>query len=747
MNRNRTQVNRRCRANCRAAGTIAGRMAVSLAFFLAIATGHGSGAHAQAPGPELFAKEPRTPLELWDAIDYLVRTDQAKKALPYLNKFMKSKPDDATLIAIRNRFGPGSILRLSDDPVTRPFAKPLTEALVVAARNYATRPERITRFIGSLTKTAPEREYAIRRLREAGAYAVPFLVEALSRKGLRGEERQQILHAMGQLDNSAVPPLVAVLEGPDPVLAADGATALGMIGDERAIPYLTAPAALPDTPPGLRSAAREAITRLNGQPFDAQPRTPTRVLTDAAWQYHRHQVELGDEPVVVWTWDKQRNTVTPGEVSLTEAEATVGLRLAKDALRLSPGDRSAQIIQLSLTLEKAIERVGFTSFPAQDQATFSAAKEAGPSLLTDVLKAAIADRKTDLAAVVASALGSVIDRKALSATGRPHALVDAIYAPGRRLQFAAAKAVVKLAPTEKFPGSSRVVSTLARFLPNQVLPRAIVIDANPNRGSQLAGFLINLGYDSELEVTGKQGFVAANTAADVELILISYDLFGRGWALNDTLANLKADSRTAAIPIFIYGPLNFQFRHPNLELDYPGIRYLVQPVATAMLKRQIKDMPLALGRAERAGYAREATDLLAQIGKARNGPMAANLSLAEPALSAALFDAQTGRAAATVLGDVPDPSAQRSLADLILDPSRPVGLRKDSIGELVRSIRQFGPLVTAAQEARLASMVREEGDSELGTALETVIRTLRPAKPKAGFYQPTDATTTTAPTQ
>ena len=220
---------------------------------------------------------------------------------------------------------------------------------------------------------------------------------------------------------------------------------------------------------------------------------------------------------------------------------------------------------------------------------------------------------------------------------------------------------MKLAPLESFPGASRVVPTLARFLPSQSLPRAVVIDANPNRGSQLAGFLINLGYDSELEVTGTRGFVAATTAADVELILISYDLFGAGWALSDTLANLQTDSRTAAIPIFIYGPINVQFKHPNLETDYPGIRYLVQPVDAAMLKRQIRDLPVGLSNTERAGYAREASELLVQIAKARNGPLAVDLSAAEPALSTALREAQTGPAAATVLADVPDPDAQREL--------------------------------------------------------------------------------------
>ena len=234
--------------------------------------------------------------------------------------------------------------------------------------------------------------------------------------------------------------------------------------------------------------------------------------------------------------------------------------------------------------------------------------------------------------MIASALGEVIDRNALFTIGRPHLLVDALYVPGRRLQFAATKAIVKLALTESFPGASRVVPTLARFLQNQLLPRVILIDANPNRGSQLAGFLINLGYDSELEIIGTLGFVGAAQPADVELILISFDLFGLGWALRDTLANLKADSRTAAIPIFIYGPLNVQFRHPNLEQDYPGIRFLVQPVDSNMLKRQIKDLPLAMGDAEHAQYAREATELLVQVAKARNGPLVADLSAAEPAL-------------------------------------------------------------------------------------------------------------------
>ena len=77
------------------------------------------------------------------------------------------------------------------------------------------------------------------------------------------------------------------------------------------------------------------------------------------------------------------------------------------------------------------------------------------------------------------------------------------------------------------------------------------------------------------------GFAAAAESADVELILISYDLFQTGWGVHDTLANLTCRLRTTAIPIFIYGPLDVQYKRPNLAYDYPGIKFVVQPADAA----------------------------------------------------------------------------------------------------------------------------------------------------------------------
>jgi hypothetical protein len=682
-------------------------------------------AWAQPPGPELFAKEPRTPLELWDAVDYLLRTGQVKKALPYLDRFLKSNPDDTVLIAIRDRYGPGSILRLSDNQATRPFANSLSEAMVTAARKYAMRPERLARFIAELTGTPEEQEYAVRHLRQAGQYAIPPLVDAWSRPGLAPAERALLVQNVGRLERSAIPPLVATLDSPNAELAADAATALGLIGKQEAVPFLIYSATAPATPPILQKAAQAAIIRLTNRPELTERQAGVTILTSAAWQYHRHLVEFSEDPIVLWAWDKGQNVLSSRSVSQTDAEAAFGLRLANQALQLAPNNHEARVVELSITLDKAVERTGFASLPAQNPNALLTAKSSGPTILGEVLKTAINDAKFDLAAVTVMALGQITDQAALATVGKPHPLVSALDAPGRRTQFAAARAITALAPTRPFAGSSRVLATLARFAFNQPVARALVIDSNPARGSQLAGFLTNLGYDAELEGTGPEGFSAATESADVELVLVSFDLFRAAWSLSDTLAHFKADARTKALPIFVYGPLNVQYIRPNLDHDYPGIRFIVQPGDASLLQKQLKTIPSTFSIEERSASAQEATELLAQIASSDKGPLTANLSAAEPALSVALNRDASAISAAAALSRIPSPNAQRSLAAVVVDPSRRVDLRQKAAVELVANIQRFGPLVTADQEAQLSTIANTEIDQDLRTGIATVTYALR----------------------
>ena len=234
---------------------------------------------------------------------------------------------------------------------------------------------------------------------------MPFLVEALSRPGLSADDRRLLVRNMGRLDRSAVPPLVAALDSPDPALAADAATVLGMIGDKAAVPFLTFAAASAGSPPPLRNAAQAAIARLTGRPFSAQPRTPVQVLD-------RRGLELSSPPGRVSRRSRRRLDLgqrTQGSGPSARCRAPRPKRSSACDWHArpcgwTPRTVDAQVAQISLALEKAIERVGFTAFPAKDPATFAAATASGPSILGEVLKTAIADGKTDLAAAAATAL-------------------------------------------------------------------------------------------------------------------------------------------------------------------------------------------------------------------------------------------------------------------------------------------------------------------------------------------------------
>jgi hypothetical protein len=725
------------RGGCRLVG-----WAIAFASLAFAWTGLPARSSAQVPGPEWFAQEPRTPAELWGAADYLIRTGQTAKAIPYLDRFVNSNPDDATLIDLRDRYGAGSFLRLADDPATSKYVEPLVEKLAAAQGRFATHPERIARYVTALTGTPEEHDHAIARLREAGPYAVPSLVQAIERPGITPEERSLLVDGMGRLDRSAVPALVAALDSTDARVATDAAAALGRIGDPRAVPFLTYPAAAVESPVPVREAAQAAIGRLTGRSFAAQPQAPAQVLTEAAWAFHRHQVDFPGDPVLAWGWDKERKAPAPRQVRRSEAEELFGKRLAGEAMTLQPLDRDARVVHASLSLEKAVERVGFTNFPAGDPAAFSAAKAAGPAVLEDVLRTAVADGKTELAAAAATALGQITDRAALSGVGRPHPLVDALASPGARLQFAAAKALVEMAPAQPFAGSSRVVPALTRFVTSQGPPRGVVIDGNAARGSNLAGLLKALGYETVLELEGDQGFLAAAETADVELVLVSHDLFRGSWDLIDTLTNLTTDARTASLPVYVYGPRNLEFTRAGLLTSFPGVKFVVQPLDPATLERLLGGKPARLSEAERAGDAREATALLARIATQPGSPMAADLDAAEPALATALNLPETAPAAATALGDVPSAPAQRSIADVVLDPSRPIELRRTAADRLAHSIRRFGPLVAADQEVRLAAEARSdrESDAQLRASLGAVVGSLRAVAPKPWREEPPAAT-------
>lgn len=685
-------------------------------------------ARLSLPGAESFAVPPKTPLEQWDAASYLLSTGQVQQAIPYLNAFLKSNPDDATLIQVRDQYGLGSILQLSDHPETQALAEPLLKRVADALRRRATDPARLETSLDELTGTPDQQALGIDHLRQAGPQAVPAIVRRLARTDLSPEQRALLVRNLGRLDARAVPALIAALDAPRPQVGRDVADVLGQIGDRRAVVPLTYAAARPGADPAAQQAASQALARLSPQPPGAPPRNPAAVLAAEALKYHRHQVQFPGDSVELWAWKGD----APAASVLTReaAEASLARKYAQQAVQLDPSNRAAQLAQVSVGLDQAARSAG-QAFPAQDPTgAYQGALAAGPEVLTDVLRNAIADGHPEVGALAARALAEVAGPRNAGLVERP--LVEALDAPDRRIQLAAAEALVNLEPRGSFPGASKVVPVLSRFSATRPIARPVVIDGNLRTLGNGTRALQALGYDPQTASDGKEGFRLASESADVEFILLDPIALQGAWSWTDTLVNLRADARTAGIPVFVNGALGLEDRIGLALSNFPRTAFVVAPTDPVLLQRALERELPRLGvtvysPAERAELSQRATNLLARIAQQPGSPFAADLPGAERALEAAMQRPETESAASSALADVPNGDAQQKLAETLLDASRPLEQRQAAGRELVRSLQRFGPVVGNTLERNLAAAVRDPAtDPALRPLFQDVLNALQP---------------------
>ena len=428
----------------------------------------------------------------------------------------------------------------------------------------------------------------------------------------------------------------------------------------------------------LRAAARAAIGRLTGLPFESQPLDPPHLLTAEARRYLQGAHTFPDGLVEVWVWD---DGPSPRTVEPAEARSLLGLKFARRALELEPADRDAQAVFVGLMLQDAVDRVGPDAFPGQDPTgAYPTALAAGPEVLGEVLRRAIAAGQSDLAVAAAAALGRVAERDALSSAGPPP-LVEALTAPDRRIQFAAARALVELAPPGPFPGASLVVPALARFLAPYSAPRAVVIDGVVNRANQTAGLLRGRGFEVDVARDGAEGFSLAAEGADVELVLIEPTALQGSWDLLEILKNLRADARTAGLPVVLIGEEQKIGRRLDFfRRSFPRVDFMVAAPDPQLFNRELDRVleragARPLSDAERTGLRPGGGGPAGAGRRAADGPVPGRPCPGRAGPDGGADDsAAIGPVASGSLGEVPTPEAQGGLAEVALDAAQADGL-------------------------------------------------------------------------
>ena len=690
-----------------------------------------------------LAAEPKTPDELFEATVLMVDIARVDLAKLYLNKLMEETLDDETLMALREKYGAAPFLKLTNIPELKSAAEKLLDLSNAAAIKQANDPVRIARLISELEGDPERKAAAGAELESLGTAVVPGLLVVLNNPELLDRHESAMLAVM-RIGEPTVPLLIGALEAPDESFRTKVITLLGYLRSSAAVPYLWYPALAAEQPPAVREAAREALSRILKVTSAEVERigtqgTVARMLKNVREYFRNEHVwKLNDAGKVrLWSWSGKQGTIISRQIDPDEASDVVGSKFAREALALAPQLRSTQVLYMCLTFANDIRRTGFDKpLPTGPGTAHDLALSVGSDVAIDVIAEAFNSTRPAVAVAtfrIFSQIGT-LNQLQLSSSQRSVVVLGLDY-PDPRVQFAAASAILQIDPPASFRGSQRVVDVLKRALHTDGRKHAIVGEISSDRGAMIGGILRELGYEALVYTSGRDAFAAAASRGDVELIVLHPNIIR--WTLSDTMANLRADTRTSRIPIIIHGPAYLTQKLQTQSRIFQLTAFSSAAETTEDFDRQLKPLlqqikTTALSAQELTAQREAAAAWFAHIAQGRRTKVF-DIKGAEPELADLLQDEKLAPLGLEALGEIPTRTSQQSIADLVLNTEADIDLRRMAAVKLAFHIQRFGLVLNQMTLDGLHKVWQDAREPpELRTAIGGVIGSLKPDATLAG---------------
>lgn len=716
-------------------------IAVVIAGSVRTVSAQGEGAPAPlppAPEPSPLLTEPTTPEELFSSVLLLVELGRFDLAGKYLTQFEQDNPTDELLLKLRDQHGTGTFVKLSRIPELQPAGKTVMDRVNKVAQAQVDDPAFVEGMIARLMGTPSEREVAVRELRNAGPRAVPQMLRVLG-ISQNPDQQEAIGLALIRMGRQVVPPLIGALESPNEAVRTAAIDGLQNLRAKEAIPFLWSLAFTEGVPAGTQMQARRAIAALKtgdaSQLEAVQSVEAVEDLRRRAEELFSRQAVLAAENEVdgtrtTWSWDQENDTLVATTVGVVPASLVAAQRMAREALALSPERAELQRLMLCTTMSLEVQRNGWDKpLPLQPGSVLNGALTTGLALLNDSLRDALAWGRTDAAWGLLQALKQAPSRDLVRTRDSARSpVITALNYPDPRIQFEAAMVVLRAEPNSEFYGSRRVVEILRRALTDPGQARAIVIDADRERGTIVSGYLNEQGYDGLAVATGKQGFSRAAELAGIDLIVVHINAVD--WAVSQTMANLRADARTASIPIILYGPEDARLKMARL-VKRSGLTTYVGEAASAddfwgqarPFLTNLQAPPLTA--AQRHEQRLIATYWLATIATSKNARLF-DITAAEAEMLPLIDDEQLAPNLIVALGTIPNQNVQSRLADFTLNPRLSIETRTHAAEQLAAHIQRFG-LLLSKSEIQLVNAAHDADESSvIQSALAPVLGTFQP---------------------
>ncbi len=407
----------------------------------------------------------------WGDFLHYTKIGRFDLAKGYAQALLQSNPDPVALLELsrKNEQGYQILVRVSDSAPDAELAELSGKVLALIERGRFLRriePKIIAEEVRKLSTTDRGWLIAVERLRNAGEYAIPFMLDAMADPS-RENEMPYIVRALPQIGRDAIRPLTTALQTNNVALRTQIVTALGKIGYPQSLAYLKF-VAEKDESPQLRQAAQESIRQID----PAALQTPAaRLFYQLAESYYYHAESLApaaDAPFGnIWFWDAGAQRLTREEASKGYFNELMAMRSCEWALRADAGFGSA--IGLWLAAFFKAESAGEEKMPAyfgeRHADALVYATTAGVEYLHQALARAVKDNNAYVALGVIEALATTAGEKSLLyQTGGTQPLLAALSFNDKKVKYSAAIAIAAAGPTGAFAESKLVVANLAAAL-------------------------------------------------------------------------------------------------------------------------------------------------------------------------------------------------------------------------------------------------------------------------------------------
>jgi len=598
-------------------------------------------------------------------------------------------------------------------------------------------PELIRRNIEGLGGTPQQRFFAVRHLIESGEYAIPQMLQVLQNPA-REALRPHIIRALPKIGKAALNPLLSALSIRDDALRLGIIEALGEIGYPQAIPYLRKVIRDSKMPAESKTAAQDAISRIENFNGRQYPGSAEEHFVRLAEKYYNEDPVVRADPRLdeanVWYWDDSDQVLARVAVATRIFGPIMAMRCGGEALILRNNHPEATALWLAANIRREArlgldvesgEPVDQTELDPTRKPNFPRAlyfaQAAGPMYDHAVVARAVADGDSAVALGAIAALAVTAGESSLiGSEDYKQPLVQALQFPDLLVRIRAALALGGALPQTPFNGSDLVIPVLSQALAVSGREQVLVVDPDGENLNRVMSAL----RTADREVVGAGDFDRGLDRARTEFQTVS----------GIYLASDVADPGLAAAVVRLRGEFTFS-KTPVVILEKRGQAKLVDDTVRGdpSIERVISaaddaDLVAALERAnedtgKRAitpevaqGLALQAGETLRRI--AVDGRTVYDIQGAEPALIAALSsdDERLQTLCASVLALLATPTAQRAVAHVAMDGGRSDSLRIAAFSALARSAQRFGNMLEDNQVSTLVGIARDEQDLTLRTA-------------------------------